>query len=47
MGQLVDGKWMSGEVLRQHDEKGLYFKRPSVFRHGVSADGASCPLFHA
>src|SRR5262249_22640401 len=41
MGQLVDGRWMSGEVLRQHDEKGLYFKRPAVFRHRVAADGAS------
>jgi hypothetical protein len=37
MGQLVDGKWMSGEVLRQHDEKGLYFKRPAVFRPVVDA----------
>jgi putative glutathione S-transferase len=41
MGQLVDGKWMTGEVLRQHDEKGVYFKRPAVFRNRVTADGAS------
>ncbi len=38
MGQLVDGTWVSGEVLRQHDEKGLYFKRDSVFRRHVTAD---------
>ena len=41
MGQLVDGKWVSGEVLRQHDEKGVYFKRDAVFRQRVTADGAS------
>ena len=41
MGQLVDGKWVSGEVLRQHDEKGRYFKRDSVFRQHVTADGSS------
>jgi glutathionyl-hydroquinone reductase len=41
MGQLVDGKWMTGEVLRQHDEKGVYFKRPAVFRNRVTADGTS------
>jgi putative glutathione S-transferase len=41
MGQLVDGKWMTDEVLRQHDEKGLYFKRPAVFRGRITADGAS------
>jgi glutathionyl-hydroquinone reductase len=41
MGQLVDGKWMTGEVMRQHDEKGLYFKRPAVFRSRIAADGAS------
>jgi putative glutathione S-transferase len=41
MGQLVDGKWMTGEVVRQHDEKGLYFKRPAVFRNRITADGSS------
>src|SRR5262249_805398 len=41
MGQLVDGKWMSGEVLRQHDEIGRYFKRPAVFREHVTANGSS------
>jgi putative glutathione S-transferase len=41
MGQLVDGKWVSGDVQRQHDENGLYFKRPAVFRNRISADGSS------
>ena len=41
MGQLVDGKWMTGEVMRQHDEKGTYFKRPAAFRNRVTADGSS------
>jgi len=41
MGQLVDGKWVSGDVQRQHDEKGLYFKRPAVFRNRITADGSS------
>jgi putative glutathione S-transferase len=41
MGQLVDGKWVSGEVLRQHDEKGVYFKHDAVFRQRVTADGLS------
>jgi putative glutathione S-transferase len=36
MGQLVDGKWTSENVLVQHDKTGLYFKRESVFRHHVS-----------
>jgi hypothetical protein len=25
MGQLVDGKWSTENVLVQHDDKGLYF----------------------
>ena len=41
MGQLVEGKWVSDDVLRQHDETGLYFKRNSVFRDRVAADPAS------
>src|ERR1044071_4324479 len=36
MGQLIDGKWTSENVLRQHDAKGLYFKRDSVFRHRIT-----------
>ena len=41
MGQLVDGVWDTGDVLRNHDEKGLYFKRNSVFRDRITADGSS------
>ena len=41
MGQLIEGKWVADNVLRNHDEKGLYFKRNSVFRNRVTADGAS------
>jgi putative glutathione S-transferase len=36
MGQLVDGKWSTENVLIQHDDKGLYFKRDSVFRDSIS-----------
>ena len=32
MGQLVDGKWSTKNVLIQHDDTGLYFKRDSLFR---------------
>lgn len=35
MGQLVDGKWTSENVLVQHDDRGLYFKRESVFRNRI------------
>ncbi len=38
MGQLVDGKWTSKNVLVQHDETGLYFKRESVFRNRIGAE---------
>jgi putative glutathione S-transferase len=41
MGQLVDGKWTTENVLVQHDAKGLYFKRDSVFRHRISGDPRS------
>jgi glutathionyl-hydroquinone reductase len=44
MGQLVDGKWNTGNVLVQHDKTGLYFKRDSVFRSRVSKEaGAEFP----
>jgi putative glutathione S-transferase len=44
MGQLIDGKWTSENVLVQHDAGGLYFKRDSVFRHRISnAPGAEFP----
>ena len=38
MGQLVDGKWSTENVLVQHDDKGLYFKRDSVFRGHISSE---------
>ncbi len=37
MGQLVDGTWNSKNVLVQHDDTGLYFKRESVFRNRINA----------
>lgn len=44
MGQLIEGKWVEGNVITNHDDKGLYFKRPSVFRDRVSAEpGAEFP----
>jgi putative glutathione S-transferase len=39
MGQLVDGKWSSENILFNHDDKGLYFKRDSVFRNHISNEG--------
>ena len=41
MGQLVNGNWTNDNVLTNHDDRGLYYKRPSVFRHQVTADAAS------
>ena len=41
MGQLVDGKWSTENVLVQHDAKGLYFKRDSVFRERISSEAKS------
>lgn len=41
MGQLVDGQWSTENVLVQHDDKGLYFKRESVFRHRIESDPRS------
>ena len=41
MGQLVNGSWSTENVLGNHDEKGLYYKRPSVFRDRVSDDGST------
>lgn len=44
MGQLVDGQWRTENILFNHDDKGLYFKRDSVFRDRVSSDaGAAFP----
>jgi glutathionyl-hydroquinone reductase len=41
MGQLIDGKWSTENVLVQHDDKGLYFKRDSVFRARISNQAQS------
>jgi putative glutathione S-transferase len=41
MGQLVDGKWSTGNVLVQHDDRGLYFKRDSVFRNRISNEASA------
>ncbi len=38
MGQLVDGQWRTENILFNHDDKGLYFKRDSVFRDRIGAD---------
>jgi putative glutathione S-transferase len=41
MGQLVGGKWSFDNVLVQHDDKGLYFKRDAVFRDRISHEAQS------
>ena len=41
MGQLVEGKWSSENILAQHDDRGLYFKRDSVFRNRISNEAGS------
>ena len=38
MGQLIDGTWSTENVLFNHDDKGLYFKRDSVFRDRIGSD---------
>lgn len=38
MGQLIDGKWRTENILVNHDDKGLYFKRPSVFRNRIDSE---------
>ena len=44
MGQLIDGKWRTENILFNHDATGLYFKRDSVFRHRISNEsGAEFP----
>jgi glutathionyl-hydroquinone reductase len=35
MGHLADGKWTNENILSNHDERGLYYKRPSIFRHHI------------
>jgi glutathionyl-hydroquinone reductase len=41
VGQLVDGKWSTKNVLVQHDDTGFYFKRDSLFRKRISHDPQS------
>ena len=41
MGQLVDGKWRNENILVNHDDKGLYFKRESIFRDRISSEAGS------
>jgi glutathionyl-hydroquinone reductase len=41
MGQLVDGQWTANNALVQHDERGLYFKRASLFRNNISPEAQS------
>jgi glutathionyl-hydroquinone reductase len=44
MGQLVDGKWRTENILFNHDDRGLYFKRESIFRSRISNEvGAEFP----
>ena len=38
MGQLVDGKWRNENILFNHDDNGLYFKRESIFRDHISSE---------
>ncbi len=39
MGQLVDGKWSTENVLVQHDDKGLYFTSNAIL-FSVTASAA-------
>ena len=44
MGHLADGKWTNENILSNHDERGLCYKRPSVFRHHIgNAPNAEFP----
>ncbi|MGH6672940.1 MAG: hypothetical protein ACRECV_13335 [Xanthobacteraceae bacterium] len=44
MGQLVDGQWRAENILFNHDAKGLYFKRDSIFRYRITNEaGAEFP----
>lgn len=43
MGQLIDGKWTTENVLVNHDDKGLYFKRDSVFRERIGGAKSEFP----
>jgi putative glutathione S-transferase len=39
MGQLIDGQWRTENILVNHDDRGLSFKRDSVFRNRISNEG--------
>jgi len=39
MGQLINGAWRTENILVNHDDKGMYFKRDSVFRSRISNEG--------
>jgi len=41
MGQLVDGTWRTENILYNHDDKGLYFKRESIFRDRISNEAGA------
>jgi putative glutathione S-transferase len=38
MGQLIDGTWRTENIITNHDDKGLYFKRDSVFRDRIGGE---------
>jgi hypothetical protein len=35
MGHLAGGKWTNENILSNHDERGLYYKCPSIFRQRI------------
>lgn len=43
MGHLLNGVWTDQDRLAEHDSHGAYVKRPSQFRHWVTADGSAGP----
>ena len=40
MGQLIDGKWITENIISNHDKTGLYYKRDSVFRNRIEREPA-------
>src|SRR6202167_4016554 len=41
MRQLVDGQWRTENILVNHDDKGLYFKRTSICRSTIGSEAKS------
>jgi putative glutathione S-transferase len=41
MGQLIDGRWVSENIISNHDKAGLYYKRDSVFRNRIERESNS------